>query len=58
MTLNEDKMEKEFKRVNATLNEIRDRVDVTIGNTSSLIDHVLLIENGLQKIKTEKLLRS
>ena len=49
MTLNEDKMEKEFKRVNATLNEIRDRVDVTIGNTSSLIDRIIYIENQMRK---------
>ena len=53
MTLNKDTVEKEFKRINTALKEIRDRVDITIGNTASLIDRILLIENDLQKIKTD-----
>ena len=48
-----DKMEKEFKIINSTLKEIRDRTDGLIGNTSSLIDRILLIENDLKKIATE-----
>ncbi len=49
MTLNEDKMEKEVKIINKALREIRDRVDVTIGNTSTLIDRVIYIENQIRK---------
>ena len=48
MKLNEDTMEKEFKKINLTLKEIRDRVDVTIGNTASLIDRVIYIENQMR----------
>ena len=53
MKPNKDKIENEDEIINSTLKEIQDRVDVTIGNAASLIDHVLLIENDLQKIKTE-----
>jgi hypothetical protein len=49
MTFNEDKMEKEFKIINSTLKEIRDRVDVTIGNTASLIDRIIYIESQVRK---------
>ena len=49
MTLNEDTMEKEFKIINSTLKEIRDRVDVTIGNTASLIDRFIYNENQVRK---------
>ena len=50
MKLNDDEMEKEFKRINATLKEIRDRVDVTIGNTASLIDRIIYIENQVREL--------